>query len=174
MDLCFHVDICQKSISDLNRFLKVWKGWRELSTRRHWVRVFCVHHSVDVKVEALHLVSVVVVGEDGGGPRGPQQQGAGGGEGHGEGEEGGALQRGTPRLYLYPAVRLQSGCSAAAWSVHSLQSRKNAVESWQQLVGISDTPSQIRKILSSVDTLGHYEQLNEGNIIFQITWEREM
>ena len=37
MDLCFHVDICQKSISDLNRFLKVWKGWRELSTRRLWI-----------------------------------------------------------------------------------------------------------------------------------------
>ena len=54
---------------------------------------------------------MVVVGEHGGGPRGPQQQGAGGGEGHGEGEEGGALQRGTPRLYLYPAVSLQSACS---------------------------------------------------------------
>ena len=81
----------------------------------------CVHHSVDVKVEALHLVSVVVVGEDGGGPRGPQQQGAGGGEGHGEGEEGGALQRATPRLYLYPAcsqpaVRLQSGCMISAFT----------------------------------------------------------
>ena len=81
-------------------------------------RILCVHHSVDVKVEALHLVSVVVVGEHGGGPRGPQQQGAGGGEGHGEGEEGGALQRGTPRLYLYPAVRLQSGCSQAAVLLH--------------------------------------------------------
>ena len=83
--------------------------------------------------------------------------------------------RHTPAIFIscsQPAVRLQSGCSAAAWSVHSLQSRKNAVESWQQLVGISDTPSQIRKILYSVDTLGHYEQLNEGNIIFQITWEK--
>ena len=76
-------------------------------------RIFSVHHSIDVKIEELHLVAVVVVGEHGGGPRGPQQQGAGGGAGHGEGEEGGALQWGTPRLYLYPAVRLQSGCSAA-------------------------------------------------------------
>ena len=97
----------------LNRFLKYERvgGNSQQGGAEH--RILCVLHSIDVKIEELHLVAVVVVGEHGGGPRGPQQQGAGGGAGHGEGEEGGALQWGTPRLYLYPAVRLQSGCSAA-------------------------------------------------------------